>query len=183
MSSVHDSVTLTPKQFEKEVKKIIQTLGAHLTAFEVQNLKKLEEHDGTYEIDVAARFEALGGEYLTLIECKHHKNPIKREAVQVLWAKIQSTSAQKGMIFATTDFQKGAVNYALKHRIALVKIADGRTAYITKGMGKSQLPPGFPPYVGWMTIRYEGSEAASALVCRSNSDLLATWLGVEQGLV
>ncbi len=182
MSSVHDPVTLTPKAFEEEVKTIIATLGAKLTSFEVQKLEVIDADDGSYEIDVSARFEALGANYLTLIECKHHKNAIKREVVQILSAKLNSAHAQKGMIFATADFQSGAINYALKHNIALVKVANGRTAYITKAAGPPPpLPLGFPKYVGWMTILYNDGEAASVLVSDENSDLLATWLGNEIG--
>lgn len=184
MASIHDTVTLTPKQFEEQVKSMIATLGATLSVFEVQKLEVLDADDGSYEIDVTARFEALGGEYLTLIECKHHKNPIKREHVQILFAKIESTQAQKGMLFSTTDFQSGAVEFALKHRIALVKIADGRTAYITKATGTPPpLPPGFPEYAGWMTVMYEDGKSASVLVSEKNPELLTIWLEIKQNVV
>jgi restriction system protein len=109
----------------------------------------LDTDDGTYEIDVTARFKAFGAEYLTPVECKHHKKPIKREVVQVLSARLNSLHAKKGMLFSTADFQSGAIEYALKHKIALIKIANGRTAYITKAtVPSSPLPPGCPEYVG-----------------------------------
>lgn len=182
MASMDTPVTLTPKQFEAQVKDTIASLGATLTGFEVQQLEVLNTDDGNYEIDVTARFEAFGAEYLTLIECKHHKNPIKREYVQVLFAKMHSLQAQKGMLFSTADFQSGAIEFALKHRIALVRIADGRTAYVTKGAGpRSPLPPGFPKHVGWMTVLNKDGEATNQLASEINPDLLATWLGVATG--
>ena len=180
MPSIHDPITLTPKEFEEEVKILIAALGADLTGFSVQKLEVMNANDGSYEIDVTARFEAFGADYLTLIECKHHKNPIKRETVQILFAKLDSMQAQKGMLFSTADFQRGAIEYALKHNIALVKIANGRTAYITKSAGPPlPLPPEFPKRVGWMTILYEDGKAASALISQDNPDLLAMWLGVQ----
>jgi restriction system protein len=75
---------LTPEQFEREVEKQIMEMGVSLSEFEVRRLEKISAADGIYEIDVTARFEALGASFLVLVECKHHKNPIKREVVQIL---------------------------------------------------------------------------------------------------
>jgi len=76
-----EPANLTPKQFEAEVESFIRQGGARLSDFKVQRLEKIGAADGVYEIDVTARFEALGAEFLVLIECKHHKSPIKREVV------------------------------------------------------------------------------------------------------
>jgi restriction system protein len=41
-----------------------------------------------YEIDAVARFTIFGeAEIVVLVECKHHKHPIKREALMVLMPK------------------------------------------------------------------------------------------------
>ena len=96
-----------------------------LPELEVQRLEKIEGSDGTYEIDVTARFEVLGASFLVLAECKHHKNPIKREAMQVLYDRLRAVGANKGMMFSTSGFQKGAIEFARAHRIALIQIVDG----------------------------------------------------------
>jgi hypothetical protein len=133
----YEPVILTPKQFEIEVEKILIKLGSdRLAAFKTERLETLHGADGEYEIDITARFEALGGNFLVLVECKHHKSPIKRDVVQVLYDRIRAAGAQKGMLFATTRFQKGA----------------GTTIY----------PPGLPAYVGWLiTLNEEGNELHS----------------------
>ncbi len=71
--------------------------------------------------------------------------------MQVLRDRIQTIGAHKGMLFATTGYQRGALEYAAAHGIALVTIADGRTSYHTRSRhGPVQYPPGLPPYVGWI---------------------------------
>ena len=120
-------LTLTPEQFEAEVEDLLRSVGVGLPEFEVQRLEKIQGADGVYEIDVTARFEVIGASFLVLIECKHHKNPIKREVVQVLYDRLRAVDAHKGMIFSTARFQKGAVEFAQAHGVGLVQIVDGCT--------------------------------------------------------
>lgn len=123
---------LSPEQFEEAVQDIVRRIGASLGDFRVQRREKVSAADGTYEIDVTARFEALGAAFLVLIECKHQKAPIKREVVQILYDRMRAVGAQKGMLFATGEFQSGAVTYAKQHGIALVHVADGSFNYVLK---------------------------------------------------
>jgi restriction system protein len=181
MTSLDEPISLAPKRFEEEVEKLIRGLGVNLQEFKTQRLEVLEGSDGEYEIDVTARFEALGASFLVLVECKHHKNAIKRDVVQVLYDRIRAVGAQKGMIFSTVRFQKGTVSYALKHGIALVQVADGRTCYLTKSFGPPPpLPPWVPPYVGWMVSISEDGNVIDQLIWDDNSELLAGWLNKEE---
>jgi restriction system protein len=165
----NEPVVLTPEQFEIEVEKLLIGLGSgKLTEFRTSRLETLQGTDGEYEIDINVRFQALGGNFLVLVECKHHKSPIKRDVVQILHDRIRAVSAQKGMIFATCRFQKGAIQYGTQHGIALVQIADGKTSYVTKGAGLTIYPPWLPSYVGWLiTLNDEGNELHS-LIDESN---------------
>lgn len=176
-----DPIELIPKQFEYEVKAILEKANANLKEFEAKHLEKLEGAEGVYEIDVTARFEALGAEYLTLIECKHQRNPIKREVVQILYDKIRATGAHKGMIFATTTFQRGAIEYASAHGIALVRIMEGKTSYETKAFGISTEPPpwaNIPPCVGYFTSLTNEGNIQHTLVSVRYSDALNDFLGL-----
>jgi restriction system protein len=125
------SLTISAEQFEAEVEGILRNSGIGLSDFKVQRLEKIHATDGIYEIDVTARFKALG-DVLVLIECKHHKSPIKREVVQLLYDKLRAVGAQKGMIFSTVRYQKGAIEFARAHGIALVLVTDGTTNYVTR---------------------------------------------------
>jgi restriction system protein len=71
-------------------------------------------------------------ELVILVECKHHKNPIKRDVVMVLESKLRDTKAHKGMIFSTCDFQSGALEFARVHGIATVRVTDDGMTYLTR---------------------------------------------------
>src|SRR5947208_4710181 len=118
-----DPITLSPSEFEEAVKAILDAAGVPLKDYKSQHLASLTGVDGDYVIDVAVTFSALGGDFLVLVECKHEKRRTERQDVQILQNKVQSLSAQKGMVFSTAGFQEGAVKYAELHGIALVQIA------------------------------------------------------------
>lgn len=171
----YDPVILTPEQFEIEVEKLLIKLGSgRLAEFKINRLESLQGSDGEYEIDITVRFEALGGSFLVLVECKHYKSPIKRELIQILHDRLRAVGAQKGMLFATTRFQRGAIEYAKQHGIALVQVADGKTSYFTKGLGETIYPPDLPPYVGWfITLNDEGNELHSQIAEDNPHDIFA----------
>jgi restriction system protein len=168
-----EPLNLSPEQFEAEVENLVRRIGIGLPEFTVQRLEKIQGSDGIYEIDVTARFEALGASFLVLIECKHHKSPIKREVVQVLYDRLRAIGGHKGMIFSTVKFQKGAIEFAQAHNIALVQVANGNTSYHTKSFGApAQLPPWVPPYVGWVISLSENGNESYRLMSDSDPDML-----------
>ena len=124
---------ISPDQFEQLVLEYIQDSEPAPENLRLERKEKLHSPDGTYEIDVTARFEALGVEFLVLVECKRYSGPVKREVVQVLHEKVRSTGAQKGVLFSTGQFQKGAVTYARHHGIALVLVEEHDVEAIVKG--------------------------------------------------
>jgi len=105
----NSDLDITPTQFEVLVKDWVQLTGKDLISIDVKHNQKLDAYDSTYQIDVVAKFEAFGAEFIVLIECKKHKNAIPRSLVQELYDKIRSIGAHKGMLFATTGFQSGAI--------------------------------------------------------------------------
>lgn len=145
-------IELTPKEFELAVKGIIDAAADGLVEYESKHLERMSAPDGDYEIDVTARFQALGANFLVLIECKHHKRKIERQDVQVLQARLQSLGAHKGMIFSTAGFQSGAIDYADAHGIALCYLVEGKSTWFTKSAGPPTPPPPWvyiPEHVAW----------------------------------
>jgi len=174
------SVTeITPEQFELLVKEILLSSSKGLSSFEAKHREKVRGLDGLFEIDITARFRALEVDFLVLIECKHHRAAIKREVVQVLHNRLQSTGAHKGMIFSTAGFQKGALEYAKVHGIALVRVAEGRTCYEARTLEPLAEPPSWlniPDYVGWRFRPTEGSNLQVTLFSRDDSSYLDEFL-------
>ena len=117
MFKVKKKAKITSVQFELEVKTYLESTSGRLKQFQTEHRESMDGHDGTYEIDITARFRIFGADFLVLVECKHHKNRIKREHVQMLHAKLVTLGAQKAMLFSTSEFQEGAVEYAIQHGI------------------------------------------------------------------
>ena len=178
-----EPITVSPEEFELEVMTLLQFAIGTPSQPKLKHRKLLEGSDGSYRIDITACFDLFGVNFLVLVECKHHKNPIKREIVQVLRDKIQSIGAHKGIIFSTSSFQKGAIEYASKHGIALITFIEGKSTYITRGMGPTPEPPpwaNIPKYSGWIIgLSGTGGETC-ALVSRTHIEYLRKFLLLEK---
>ena len=133
--------TLSPVEYEQAVADIAKTVGQDITDWRVQHLDPVEGLDGTYVIDVTVRFQLAGMDFLILFECKRHASPVKREHVQVLHAKVQSTGAQKGVLVAASGFQSGALQYAQAHGIACVRLVDDAWAYLSRTLAAQPAAP------------------------------------------
>jgi len=146
------NANISPREFELLVKDYLQEIGSSINTFKVKHDVQIEREDGTYQIDVFAEFELFGSNFKVLIECKKHKNKIKRDVVQLLFDKIRAIGAHKGMIFSTSGFQEGALLFAKKHGIALIRIIEGKYTYFTKSgdLKNFDLPSwvDLPKYVG-----------------------------------
>lgn len=152
MPRIEEEISLTPSQYELAVKAILDGSGRPLEHFSSAHLEEVPGVDGSYIIDVTARFVALGAEFLVLVECKHEKRKVERQDVQILHSKVMSAGAQKGMLFSIAGFQEGAIQYADVHGVALVQLASGRSTWFTKGADPQTPPPPWvpiPEYVGW----------------------------------
>ena len=75
-----DPLEITPEEFEIFVRRRLENQGADLKEFRTEHREVLTGVDGDYEIDVTARFEALGVSFLVLVECKRYASaPVERE--------------------------------------------------------------------------------------------------------
>ena len=180
ISPFDENVTkMNPTEFELFVKSLLESANEKLQDLNIIHDEKINNHDGTYQIDVTARFKAFGVDFLLLIECKHHKNPIKREIVQTLHDKVRTLGAQKGMIFSTIGFQKGAIQYASQHSIALVRVANGSTSYATRSFDNFHKPPSYtdiPNYIGWLIENKENDSVGMSSLSNDRIDNLIKFL-------
>lgn len=179
-----NTVEITPADFERQVKDWLQGSSQGLKNFRIDHLKKLEGHGGEYEIDAVAEFEVLGGALVVvLVECKYYKNPVKRDVVMLLDAKVRDTGSHKGIVFTTSSFQSGALEYAKAHGIATVVVQDGRAAYETKSIGGEATPPPWRPsykYIGWMMSLNESGNETYHLIADDYHEAIDEWLRVGE---
>lgn len=139
------SANITPEEYERLVASHLHALGRDLPGFRVEHLEKITTPEGDFRIDVTARFNPLGADFLVLIECKRHSRPVERREVQILADKVRAIRAHKGMLFSTNGFQEGAIEYAQFHRIALARIVDGNLTYETRSFRQLGDPRPAPP--------------------------------------
>jgi len=139
MDNINAEITST--EFEILVRDYLRDLGHELKSFNAIHNSVINTVDGNYQIDIFAEFKFLGADFRVLIECKKHKYSKKREIVQLLFDKLRATGTQKGMIFSTSGFQKGAILFAKKHGIALVRVIDGKYTCFAKGENLKDYEP------------------------------------------
>lgn len=123
---------ITPSEFEAFLAEVLGSVGEMVEGLDVRVQDRIEGVDGAYLFDVTVRYRFLGADYLTVIEAKMHKNPIKRELIQILYSKAQSVGAHKAIVVSTARYQRGALEYAKTHGIALVSLTEGRFTYETR---------------------------------------------------
>lgn len=124
---------ITPSEFEQWVAEIFESAASGLADLHVRLHDVIRGTDGTYDFDATIRYRWAGLNFLVLVEAKLHRNPIKRSLVQVLLSKVQSVGANKGVMIATVPFQRGAIEFAKAHGIALVSVTEGRFTYEVRG--------------------------------------------------
>lgn len=153
---VNYTLPTNPKEFEKLVRDFLVDAGVGLQRFEVlHDVHEVGDDNNSYQIDVKASFEIFNGsEIIVLVECKLYNSPVKKEKVEILKSRLQSVGAHKGMIFSTSEFQKGAVKFADRHKISLVRMIEGKFIYRVKDQfnTKVTVPPDVPKFVGIYSV-------------------------------
>ena len=108
---------ISPTEFERYCYNILNSYAENenLKDFTISHNKKIESHDGIYQIDIYAEFTAINVKFRVIAECKRYTYPIEREKIVILADKVQSLGAQKGIFISTSGFQSGAITYAKEH--------------------------------------------------------------------
>ena len=95
----------------------------HLDNFVISHNEIVKAHDGDYQVDVYSEFTIFGGSKIkVLVECKQYNSPVKRERVELLYSRLQSTGSHKGILMTTAQFQSGAIRFAEEHGITLIEV-------------------------------------------------------------
>ena len=123
---MYPNAQVSPEQFEILVMNHLKNMEPGIEILHRQNLTGV---DGDYNIDISARFQKFGVNFLVIVECKHHKDSIKRDYVQLLKDKVDSIGAQKGILVSSSSFQSGALEYAKIHNIALIRLINEEFIY------------------------------------------------------
>ena len=132
---------------------------------------------GDYQIDVTAELTIFGATLRILIECKKWRRPVERDHMLAFAMKVQDTGSHKGMMFATSGFQKGAIDFAATRGIATVVFLEGNANFVTASRWPTPTTTrfGFPEYGGWFLRAKEGNIACS-WVSSDRTDPIDSWV-------
>lgn len=152
----YPSPDMSAGEFEQFVVDVLRQTESEVDSLDITLHDVVVGPDGTYDFDATVRYRLLGMDFLVLVEAKHHRHPIKREVVQVLESKIRSVGAHKGVIVSTAQFQRGALEFARTHGVALVQVTEGRFTFVQRSASSDPAPPsrevalemGVPAFVG-----------------------------------
>lgn len=174
-------IEVTPTEYEKQVVAWLAAAGGKLRSFSVQHLETLPGSAGEYVIDAVARFQVFGGaEIAVLVECKKLKRSVERDVIMILEGKMRETGSHKGIIFSTSGFQRGAIQYAAERGIALITFVDGAHTYVTRSvdeMPRSYLPVDLPEYAGYWTTPTDTGLSIST-ISSTSVEKLSRWLAL-----
>ena len=97
----------------------------------------------------------------------------------VLESKLRDTNAQKAMLFSTSGFQSGALEFATAKGIATVTIVEGHWLYETRAAGSIPATPPpwvhFDPYMGIRVTKTHTGVSCHTLEV-SRTDAIEEWL-------
>ena len=150
-----------------------------MAQFKVNHLEYLSGPGGEYEFDAVAEFAILGGaQIIVLVECKRYGRPVERDHVLTLWAKLQDVNANKAMIFSTSGFQTGALEYARSKNIAAVTFVAGEFLYETKAL---DMLPSIPlwadlPRFAGIVMNYDNGRIECTVVDNERIEPIRDWL-------
>jgi restriction system protein len=173
-----EKMDMTPEEFEQYVKDWFDSEGIVLKSYKSIINSKVAADDGVYEIDIDITYESLGVEFRVLVECKRHSDNIKREVIQVLHQKLQSIGAHKGIVFSTSDFQSGALEYAKKHGIACITVAESRMLAQTRSADRKAVSQeycdffGLPKFSGYLKEYRDNGTIHYSIVDKSHLEYI-----------
>lgn len=174
-------IDISPGDFEELVLEWLRRAAAQQQqTITTKHLGVADGDGGQYRTDVLVTFSALGGaSFVVLVECKRHARPVEREDVMVLESKLRDVNAQKGILFSTSGFQSGALDFATAKHIATVAIVDGKWLYQTRAAGGRQANPPpwahFDPYAGIRMTKTQ-TKLTYHTIELSRVDAIVDWL-------
>ena len=131
---------ITPAEFESFVAELLGSVATEVEDLDVRVLDTIEGFDGTYVFDATVRFTLGGLQMLVVVEAKRHGRSVERSYVQILHDKLRSVGAHKAVLVSTASFQRGALEYAGVHGVALVTVTEGRFLFHTRSRDTEQAP-------------------------------------------
>jgi restriction system protein len=172
---------ITPAKFEEIVLAwLCKCSAGDNQRIETEHLGVVQGGGGKYKIDVLVKLPVFREAVVViLVECKHQARPVERDEALALEAKLRDVAAHKGMLFSTSGFQKGAIEYATARGIATVTVVRGEWLYETRGAPRGPVKP--PPWVQFdsyagIRVASTGKGISSHTIAPEQIEALMEWI-------
>lgn len=109
------------QKFEEFVKAIY---AADSELIVERNVTENGKSGAARQIDVKVTQKTKLHTYVTIIECKRWKEKVGRDRIDVLAASVDDLNANKGVMFTTTGYEPGALDYAKAKNIDVFLVRD-----------------------------------------------------------
>lgn len=156
-----DPAAVTPEGLEILVARDLRKAGLEIGRLRRHRLDAPEDGSGNYDLELVTEIR-LPARAPVLVDCHRADSPIGPDAVRALAARMGESAAgpgggrapAAGIVVSTAGFSPEALNAAREARIALLRVADARTAFDTSGWGPAgQYPSWLPAHVLELAIR------------------------------
>ena len=138
---------LSPEHFEILVMRELRKTGLEVSALSVHRRVTLTDDERGYLVELKGAVGTPGAARPALIACLRQSRPIGAADLSTFAAHLRETAVEFGLLFGAGDFDRGAVQAAAAHGIALFRVADGRAAFDTSGWGApGHYPAWLPAY-------------------------------------
>jgi hypothetical protein len=139
--------TLTPERFEILVVRELRKVGLEVSELHIHRRTTLPEPEQGFLLELAGAVSRPPWRRRVLIACRRQNAPIGRVLVESLRDHLKEAGAEAGILFATTTFDRDALQAAQDGAVALLRVTDGRTAFDTSGWGTpGHYPAWLPAY-------------------------------------
>jgi hypothetical protein len=138
---------LTPERFAILVVRELRKVGLEVSDLQIHRRTTLPEPEQGYLLELAGAVSRPPWRRRVLIACRRQDAPIGRVDVESLRAHLKEAGSEAGILFATTTFDRDALQAAQDGPLALLRVTDGRTAFDTTGWGTpGHYPAWLPAY-------------------------------------
>lgn len=127
---------VTPDDLTDDIYEII--VAGMESMEEVERVKRQHEIDlnrgDTKEVDVAVWVSQGGHDFLVIIECKFHSDPVEQDIPAAMAYYQENSAANKAMIISSSGFQSGAKSLASDAEVELYRLDE-----LTQEVGEGQV--------------------------------------------
>jgi hypothetical protein len=142
-----DLPSLTPERFEILVVRELRKVGLQVSELHIHRRTTLPEPERGYVLELVGAVSRPPWRRRVLIACRRQDTPIGRADVDSVRAHLTEAGTEAAILFATTTFDRSALDAAQDGPLALLRVTDGRTAFDTSGWGTpGHYPAWLPAY-------------------------------------